>query len=155
MNTSPMQIYDTAFYAFALGALRLTAGDKVAVLLDARYVPDLGNHATFADIQAFELAGGQYRRQQLTGARLVPLPGAICFTSDPLNWGNPVTLAPSKYLVLLDGLAGGLKPTSALLALMDLTGGTGFGAVEASHGAFAVTPPNSGWFEIRAGILEQ
>ncbi|MCJ9428687.1 hypothetical protein [Kordiimonas marina] len=149
MTAGPFLLYDTTLAALMAGTLNpLADTDITAVLLSPAYVPDLAAHTTYADISAAEIIGSDYRQLRLTGGMVAPLSGAAAaFTSDPLNWGNPVTLPPTRYMTLLLGLPSALTPASPLIGVQQLT----TGAVEAVRGAFTVSPPAGGWFHLARG----
>lgn len=145
--TGPLLLYDQALLPLLRKSYpSLEEAGLIAVLLEAAYVPDLSTHSRFADIRADEIAAADYRRQVVTGGQLTASGGVVCFTSDPISWGNPVTLPPLRYMAILYGGPGLLTDDSPLLALMDL--GPAGGAVEAVRGDFTLTPPNTGWFSL-------
>ncbi len=148
MITGPLTLYDTALHRFAKGSLRLPSVRLTALLLGGGYTPDQNSHAVLSDVASHEIAGGSYTRLQVSGARVLPASGAAQFTTDAMNWGDPVNMPPARFMVLVEGLAAQLQANSKLFGVVDLS--PGGGAVESQRGAFTLTSPASGWFEITA-----
>jgi len=149
MTAGPFLLYDSMLTALVAGALApLPEADITAVLLSPAYVPDLAAHTAYGDVSAFEISGGDYHGLRLTGGAVAPLSGAAAaFTSDPISWGDPVSLPPTRYMALVFGLPSALKSSSPLIGVQQLA----TGAVEAVRGAFTVSPPAGGWFHLARG----
>lgn len=145
--TAPLKLYDSALQALLLQEhAPLSDIPLSALLLASQYQPNPVGHATLADALSFEVTGGDYNRQQMTGAMLSRVSGGVMFTSDPLHWGDPVTMPLAGFLLLCRGRLGDLVPSSPLFGVMALTAdGT---PVEALRGAFTLSPPATGWFTL-------
>jgi hypothetical protein len=125
----------------------LDVADLTAVLLSVHYTPDPAGHDTFGDIAAFEISAPDYARRRLFGGRFAAGEGGAAFHSDPLNFGDPVTFPPVRYLAFCFGTPMALPGASPLVGVMDLA--PAGGAVEAVRSAFLIPPPPGGWFSLQ------
>ena len=149
MAAGPLLVYNKALNGLLDGSLpSLTTSPLSAVLLSPSHSVDLGAHETLADITADEITNADYARVEVTGERVEYDASGPCFHSDSINFGDPVTLGPARYVVLVCGAPGGLEADSPLLGIADLTSG---GAVEAQRSKFMVSPPTEGWFSLVRG----
>jgi len=146
MDGGPITLYDSALYGMLACTQPGLVSPITAVLLSAAHVPDMAEHTQFSHIKAEEIAGYDYARKQVTGQALSLVDGSVRFTSDTIQFGNPVTIGPVKYLALVFGSAGTLADSSVLLGLADLAPSSG--AVESQNSGFAITPPAEGWFSL-------
>ncbi|NVJ71384.1 MAG: hypothetical protein HWE08_13565 [Alphaproteobacteria bacterium] len=145
MIAGPLQLYDSAVLSLVDGSRKpLSQEPLTALLLKPTYVPDLAAHTQLTDVEALEANTGDYRRLALTGPIIRAMAGGASFSSDPISWGNPVSLPPVKYLLLAYGAPGTLSGSSSLLGVLDLAENAP--AVEAVRSSFTVTPPAGGWF---------
>lgn len=119
-----------------------------ACLLAPSHVVDLSAHRVFSQIKASEIKDRDYKRVQVTGARVEDTSGRPYFHTDKLMFGDPVTLGPAGYLAFVFGLANGLTDNNVLLGISELAQN---GAVEAQRSVFLVEPPADGWFHIQRG----
>lgn len=121
-----------------------------AHLLVPTFVPDTALSATVATVVDFELASSDYQPQSITGQSVFGAGDVWSFTSDPILFGDPVTLPPFRYLVLARGHVNAAASAKPLLACLDLgldLGASGT-AREVVKGAFVIRPDAAGWFSI-------
>jgi|GEM_PF-3866433 len=145
--TGPLQLYDRSLVGLLDGSRKLLdEASLTALLLSSNYVPDLAVHRVLADVSAFEVSGGDYRRRSVTGGTILASTGAAAFSTDAISWGDPVTLPPVKYLAICYGALGTLAPDSQLLGVMNLAGDAP--SVEAVRSSFSVSSPLGGWFSL-------
>ena len=145
MPAGSMLMYDAALYGLLKCNLpNLETAPITAVLLSAAHIADLASHSVFADITQSEITGFDYARRLVTGGRIVANIGGPSFHSDTIQFGNPVTLGPAKYMAFIFGMPVGLKANSQLLGIASLAES---GVVEAQRSNFALSPPASGWFQ--------
>ena len=149
MAAGPLLVYNKALNGLLDGSMPpLTNSPLSAVLLSPSHGVDLAAHETLADITVDEITNADYAPVEVTGERVEVGVAGPCFHSDAINFGDPVTLGPARYLVLVRGVPGGLQADSPLLGIADLTSG---GAVEAQRSKFTVSPPAEGWFSLVRG----
>ncbi|MBL4837965.1 MAG: hypothetical protein JKY34_10350 [Kordiimonadaceae bacterium] len=149
MAAGPLLVYNRALNGLFDGSLpSLTTTPLSAVLLSPSHGVDLAAHETLADITADEIENPDYAPAEVTGERVEVDASGPCFHSDTINFGDPVTLGPARYVVLVCGAPGGLEANSLLLGIAELTSG---GAVEAQRSKFTVSPPAEGWFRLARG----
>ncbi|TNE60830.1 MAG: hypothetical protein EP335_17475 [Alphaproteobacteria bacterium] len=145
MTPGSFLLYDSVIASLGEGSLPpLDGAALTAMLLRPDHVPDLAAHCQLADVQAFEMEGGNYRRLALTGARLERVTGGVAFRSDPLIWGDPVDIGPAGYMVLAFGSPAKLVASATLLGIQQLADG----AVEAVRSRFSIAPADAGWFHL-------
>ena len=149
MSVGPFNVYSEALEALIRAELGdLTSQTMSAVLLSAAHTPDLEAHATFADVSADEIVGGDYARQMLSGLALADTTGGGQWDSADVSFGNPVTIPACKYLVFVVGAPGALAGTSKLLGIVDLDTASGAATVFSINAEFTVQAPVGGWFSL-------
>ncbi|MFC3051649.1 hypothetical protein [Kordiimonas pumila] len=150
MDASPITLYDSALKVLLAGTMpALESARLAALLLRPSHTPSTASHAEFADILADEITGGTYARSAVTGLSVSLVDGAVRFTTDSIIFGNPVTVGPVRYLVLVFGSPKALVADSLLFGIADLA--PVGGALEAQNSGFTITPPASGWFTLTQG----
>ena len=115
-----------------------------AHLLAPAYVPVADTQYSFADISSFEVVGQDYLAKSVTGTAITANNGNVAVGSDPIVFGNPITLPLFRYFVLATGLPGASAATKKLVAYADLT--VGGGAREVVRGALVFNHGPDGWF---------
>lgn len=146
MPAGPLSVYDSALSGMLSQSLpSLVSSPVSAVLLNPGHEVDLAAHSRFSDVEAFEIDMAEYRRQPVTGARVIPGVGGASFHTDTIHFGDPVTIGPVAYLVIAYGAVPRLSNDSPLLGIAELS--VEGGAVEAQRSSFSVSAPASGWFE--------
>ena len=147
MPVGNFQVLDEAIEALANAQLGDLDGVGIAaVLVGSGYTPNLATHATYSDISANEISGGDYAQVAVTGAVLSDISGGVRFDTGDITWGNPVTIPACKYLALVVGTAGSLGVGARVIGIQDLD--TGGGTVESINAEFTVQAPTNGWFDI-------
>ena len=149
MPSGPLLLYDTVLKGLlTCETPSLLETPITACLLKTSHVADLSAHTRFSDIEADELTARDYKRTVLTGRQVLQNTGIPSFTSDTVVFGDPVTIGPVRYMAFVFGAPYGLKASSPLLGIAELSTG---GAVEAQRSAFSVASPESGWFSLARG----
>ncbi len=115
-----------------------------AHLMVSTFVPLVETQYTFVDISSAEVTGQDYLAKSMTGIAVTVSNGNIAISSDPIVFGNPITLPLFRYLVLASGLPGASAATKKLVAYADLA--TGGGAREVVRGALVFNHGADGWF---------
>lgn len=122
------------------GDSHLVDGPVTAALLNPGYSFE-PMHASYGDVQDFELKSQDYAPRELTGKIVVD---PAIFTSDPIHFGSPVSLGPVGSVALVCAYSGAFKSTSPLLAVGEFTQGP----VESIRASFILTPSEAGWFSL-------
>lgn len=139
MAAGSFTLYGAAIEGIARGLVDLDGHSFKAALCASGYTPNVATHAALADLTN-ELSGGDYARVTLTGVSVARSGTTVKFTSDPVDFGDDVTLT-AKYLVLYDDT----HASDALLGYVDLN--TGGGSASSTDGPFEVAPDAAdGWF---------
>lgn len=147
MPSGPLLLFDTTLHGLFTCSVPAFDGPIAGVLLSAAYVPDMAEHSQYGDITAHELSNADYAPTALAGQALTFAAGQIKFSSDTVQFGDPVKLGPAKYLALVFGHATALQASNLLLGVVDLA--TSSGAVEAQNSGFSISPPATGWFSLQ------
>lgn len=147
MPSGPLLLFDATLHGLLTCSVPAFDGPLAGVLLSASYVPDMAVHSQYGDVTAYELSNADYAPAALTGQSLAFSEGQIKFSSDTVQFGDPVKLGPAKYLALVFGHATALQASNLLLGVADLA--TSGGAVEAQNSGFSISPPATGWFSIQ------
>lgn len=112
------------------------AGVIKAVLVDNAHTPDLEVDSEYSDISANECSDVGYAAQTVTNIALSRTAGVVKVDSDPIPFGNPVTIA-ARYVYLVHQAGGALAPTDLIFGYMDLNDG-GSSNVSSSNSEFTV-----------------
>lgn len=150
MDGGPITLYDSALYGMLACTQPGLVSPITAILLSAAHVSNMVAHSQFSHIKADEILGYDYARKQVTGQGLSLVDSSVRFTSDTIQFGNPVTIGPVKYLALVFGNKDTLADSSLLLGIADLA--PSGGAVESQNSGFAIMPPVEGWFSLSQAI---
>ncbi|MEX0299201.1 MAG: hypothetical protein AB3N28_09030 [Kordiimonas sp.] len=144
MPAGPLRVYDSALLGMLDQTLPpLDTATLTALLLSPRHVVDLASHQILLDIKDDEISAADYARASVNGARLSKVPGGASFFSDPIHFGDPVTMGPVSFLAMVYGELHSLSDASPLLGIAELSVG---GAVEAQRSRFSISAPPEGWF---------
>lgn len=114
-----------------------------AHLMSPSFVPDAGNQQSWADVLGFEVFGKDYRAEPLTGLRVVAEGSKVSIQSDAILFGDPITIAPFRYLLFATGLPGAAAGSKKLVAYGDLAAGGG--AREVVRGSLVFSHGTHGW----------
>ncbi len=115
-----------------------------AHLMTQAFTPLAATQNSFADIASAEVTGQDYAAKSLTGESLSLNAATIALVSDPIIFGEPITLPLFRYLVLATGLPGAAAGTKHLVAYADLV--VGGGAREVVRGSLTFNHDEGGWF---------
>lgn len=115
------------------------------VLLDNSYTPSTG-HSLWSEVMASECADSDYVQRAASGRQVTLISDTVYLKSDDVNFGSSVTIA-ARYLVLVEGAAGGLASGSNLIFYQDLNP-QGSGNVATNSEAFIIKTPTNGWFTL-------
>ncbi|MCK0068043.1 hypothetical protein [Kordiimonas laminariae] len=140
MTNVSMKLTQACMKAILSGDCHLLDDPITAVLLSPAYSFE-NTHRQYVDIKAFSLRSSDYQPTQLNGKRVFD---PASFISDPINFGNPVTIGPVGAVALVKAFPKALKDTSLLLAVGNFINSGS--PVESIRGPFILTPSPSGWF---------
>lgn len=147
MTVGNLVIYDNALTGIFNGTLpALPAASLSAHLLSAGYAPDTVLHSSFNDVAAFEVQGHGFEAKSLTGVHVVTGAGQVSVHSDPIIFGDPISVPPFRYLLIAYGLPGAAADNKALFGFADLS--TGGGALETVRGSLHFSHGDGGWFGV-------
>ncbi|GHF18176.1 hypothetical protein GCM10017044_10860 [Kordiimonas sediminis] len=147
MTVGSFQVFDKTLEAMLLGTLGSLDGAVLSgVLLGASYSPDVTLHATYADIVALEISGGDYAQSAVSSAAVTDLLDGVGFSTADVSFGSAVTISGAKYLALVVGSAGLLQNTDRILGVQDLNTDSPVATVASTNGEFTVQTPVGGWF---------
>ncbi len=147
MAVSTLTIYDGALAGIMDGSLPgFSNASLSAHLLNASYAPDKTLHQTVEDVAAFEVVSSGYSAAALTGVRTVVQPGRVSLQTDPVLFGDPVSVPPFRYLLFAYGHPNAPAGEKALLGYSDLSAEGG--ALEVVRGSLVFTPDETGWITL-------
>lgn len=149
MPSGPLLLYDQALEGLLSGALpSLETAPLTACLLAPNHQLNLSGHSQFLDVVDDEVPGRDYERVAITGQYIDRSGTVPSFHTDSVNFGNPVTLGPVRYMVFVCGSKGNLNVSSPLLGVLELSVG---GVVEAQRSSFEISQPAEGWVRLSRG----
>ena len=141
---NPLTLYNSAFEGLFDGTINWATATHVAAILCTSTYDPLLTHATYDDITN-EVATGEghdYEPKAVTTRTTTRNADEVEFGSDPVNFGDPVSIT-AQYLVLVAGDPANLLTTDPVIGYVD------FGESKASTAAaFTYTPAVNGWFRI-------
>lgn len=114
-----------------------------AHLMTQSFGPLVDSQLSFADIALAEVVGQDYNAKALTGVAVTLANGKIAIISDPIIFGDPITLPLFRYLVFATGLPGAANTSKKLIAYSDLA--MGGGAREVVRGSLVFNHGLEGW----------
>lgn len=142
-------IYTKTLRSILLGAIASPGESTISAhLMAPSFVTDHINDQTFADVIEHELSAAGYVPRIVTGVQIQTSGTTCLFTSDPIVFGDPVTVPPFRYLVIAYGAPASAPHKKQLLTAHDLA--PGGGALESTNAALKISPPALGWFNISA-----
>ncbi|WP_374764269.1 hypothetical protein [Yunchengibacter salinarum] len=152
MSTEPFTLFDGAIDGLMRGALGDLANRPItACLMAGTYQPGLATDLVWSDIADHALTDADYAPRALGGQAIISGPDGAALHSDPVDFGDPVTIGPASHLVFVLGQAGALAAGDRLLGVQTLD--PAGGGLKAINGAFSVQPANGGWFALgRDGV---
>ena len=140
-------LYEKTMQSVLSGLLPEPAACSLSAhLMVPAFIPNQTTQETFADIAAHEMSWRDYSARAVTGAAIMVNNGVWSLTSDPIIFGDPVTVPPFRFMVMAYGAPAAPPATKQLLLCADLV--SGGGALEATRGALKIEPPTAGWFAI-------
>ncbi len=147
MSSAAFVLYHQTLRSFLSGEFEAPAVSAMSAhLLVPTFVPNTALSATVATVAGFELAGSDYQPRALTGHAVLGAGDVWSFTSDPILFGDPVTLPHFRYVVLAGGHVNAPASSKPLLAYLDL--GSNGTAREVVKGSLVIRPDAGGWFSI-------
>ena len=145
MAVGPFQFYAEFLRSLGNKEVDLDSDTFIGVLIASTYTPSLSGHASITNISSHELSGGDYARVTLTSVTKTLTSTTMKWSSDTVNFGNPVTLS-ARYFAIFDDT----HASDRLVGIMDLN--VGGPEVASTTGPFSVSPdPTLGWLTFRPG----
>jgi hypothetical protein len=147
MASMAFTLYHQTLRSFLSGEFQAPAVSKISAhLLVSTFEPDPTAPATLATVKAHELSSADYRPQAIAGQSIIKGDGVWSLTSDPILFGDPISLPLFRFAVLAYGHVNASAGSKPLLAYLDLS--PDGNVREVVKGAFAIHPNSAGWFSI-------
>jgi hypothetical protein len=142
MAAGAFTAYSNAVLSLTQGALALSSGTYVMVLLSNAYTPAPNSDTHWSDISANEIATGSGYTQGgvvLSSVTDTLAAGTITFNATPPSW--PTFSATFRYAAIVRRAGSSLAGTDPLVCYCDCTGA---GSVTGGGGTLTITPNASG-----------